>query len=310
LAYEIGRRDWKNVLLILTVGTLNGVGWSLLQNWKWAPDVWPGASFNWWRCWESSGGISIGLAYGLAYFLVNRRMSEPELAIVRTRRSIARPSLEWLVVYLGLATLGVHLVLGPAMWRIIQRARDGELGDRLDVRLIPGAFGVAVLAVLVLFGLAYCLFRRGSYSREPAPPTKAYGDLSLERFGLYLGLLFGLGFSIRNGLKGWFNIYRGDEDYYSGELWKYAAPGMLACLMVLCGWVLIRPVPRNFPGDLFPRAYWSMWLVLIVLNVLAQLITGPLSQWNEFAFNLYYLLLFLITAVIVVNYTALTKRVA
>ena len=27
LAYEVGRRDWKNVVLIFTVGTINGAGW-------------------------------------------------------------------------------------------------------------------------------------------------------------------------------------------------------------------------------------------------------------------------------------------
>jgi hypothetical protein len=73
LAFEIGRRDWRNVRLILTVGLVNGLGWSLLQNWKWAYVFWPGFNFNFWRCWESSGGISIGIAYGVAFFLVNRR---------------------------------------------------------------------------------------------------------------------------------------------------------------------------------------------------------------------------------------------
>jgi len=67
LLFEAGRRDWKNVKLILTVGVVNGLGWALCQNWQWAARVWPDGHFNFWRCWESSGGISIGIAYGLAY---------------------------------------------------------------------------------------------------------------------------------------------------------------------------------------------------------------------------------------------------
>ena len=62
--------------LISTVGLLNGLGWALFQNWRWASGLWPDAHFNWWRCWESCGGISIGAAYGVAYYLVNRRASE------------------------------------------------------------------------------------------------------------------------------------------------------------------------------------------------------------------------------------------
>jgi hypothetical protein len=66
LLFEALRRAGKNIVLILTVGLVNGAGWALLQNWTWAKRVWPGAHFNFWRCWESSGGLSIGIAYGIA----------------------------------------------------------------------------------------------------------------------------------------------------------------------------------------------------------------------------------------------------
>lgn len=211
LGYEAVRKDWKNVLLISTVGLLNGLGWAALQNWKWAPQVWPGASFNWWRCWESSAGISIGLAYGLAYFLVNR--PAPDLG------SAAEP------------VSGAH-------------------------------------------------------------PT-------LERFAAYFGLLLGLGLSIRNGLKGWTNIYLGNEDYWSAVLWRTVGPLLLVALAILAVWNWYRPVPKGFTGDIFPNARRVMWLALITLNVIAQLVTGPHSQWNETAFALYYSLSLLITALIV-----------
>lgn len=93
LLYEVIRRDWKNVKLILTVGLVNGLGWAVCQNWKWAPGIWPHVHFNWWRCWESSGGISIGVAYGLAYYLVNCR--SPERRGRHDWSMLARISSDW-----------------------------------------------------------------------------------------------------------------------------------------------------------------------------------------------------------------------
>ncbi len=51
-----------------------------------------------------------------------------------------------------------------------------------------------------------------------------------------------------------------------------------------------------------------MSLVLIVQNVLAQLVTGPIHQRNEFTFSIYYVLLFAITAVIVIHYSAMSRQ--
>lgn len=280
LFYELARRDWKNVTLIATVGLVNGAGWSLCQNWKWAPQAFSGADFNWWRCWESSGGISIGIALGLAYFLVNRPLTASELAQVRQRRSIAGPNFEWLVTYLGLLA-----VLGLVM--------AGEITY----------LGLIYDAVLMAFGVVYYLARRKAYAAQPAPPSLAYGDPNLERLGLFLGVLFGLGFSLRNGLKGWCNIYIGREEFWGDWLWRIIGPALLLGMLAICAAILWRPLPRNFAGDRFPRATAIMWLVLIVQNILAQLVTGPRHVWSEFAFGVYYLLLLAITGVIVVHFS-------
>jgi hypothetical protein len=219
LGYETARRDRKNVTLILTVGLLNGLGWALLRNWSWATTLWPTAHFNFWRCWESSGGISIGVAYGIAYFLVNRRLSEPERNKLRV----------WL--------------------------------------------------------------------SHPHP--------NAERLAAYLGLLFGLGVSIKNGGKGWANIYVGNEDYWNGVLWRIIGPLMLIAALALVLRVWRRPLPRDARADVFPHAYRLVWLVLITQNVLAQLVTGPHTVWSETAFSLYYLLLFAVSAVIVHHFHCL-----
>jgi hypothetical protein len=219
LLFEVGRRDWKNVKLILTVGVLNGLGWAMCQNWQWAARVWPDGHFNFWRCWESSGGISIGIAYGVAYYLANNRMSEPELAAQGT----------------------------------------------------------------------------GS-------------NPNLERLGAYLGLLLGLGLSVKNGLKGWCNIYIGNENYWSSVLWKIVGPLMVLGLLAILVRIWLRPLPKPFAGDAFPHAYRLVWLMLIVQNVIAQLVTGPWTVWSEMAFSIYYLVLFFLSAVILHHYHVLKTR--
>ncbi len=212
LLAEVIRRDWKNVTLITTVGVINGAGWALCQNWNWAHTVFPGIHFNFWRCWESSGGISIGIAYGVAYYLVNR----PDTG-----------------------------TSGP------------------------------------------------SY-RLPSP--------NLQRFGVYFGLITAMGFSIKNGLKGWANIYLGNEEYWSRFLTLAIFPLVLLSLAVLAVRIVIRPLPRDFDKDPIPEAAWLVWGVLIIQNIIAQLVTGPHSDWTENAFCLYYLILFVISSTIVYHY--------
>ena len=214
LGCEVIRRDWRNTTLILTVGLVNGLGWALCQNWHWAAGFWPQANFNWWRCWESSGGISIGIAYGIAYYLVNRPVSAKSQPTSR------------------------FVQAGP----------------------------------------------------------------NFERFGAYLGLLLGLGLSFRNGLKGWANTYLGHEDYWSHILWRVMGPLMLAGVVGIIAWIRWRPLPKDFGGDVFPHAHRLIWLVLITQNVIAQLVTGPLTSWNEVAFSIYYAGLFALTGVIVYHF--------
>jgi MFS family permease len=278
--FEIGRKDWKNVKLILTVGLVNGLGWSLLQNWQWAAPAWPDAHFNFWRCWESSGGISMGIAYGLAYYLVNRRMPLEEGALQGRGLANGQLNLEWLAVYLGLLSAAGFLF----------------------IEVLHGWWGALYFGLAGAFGVGYYLLRRMLLGKGLAELASPQEDPNLERLGVYLGLLLGLGMSIRNGLKGWFNLYKGNEAYWDNILWNMAAPLMLVCLLAILARILLRPVPRDFQGDTFPHAYWLIGLVLIVQNVIAQMVTGPYSSWQEVAFSIYYLLLFFITATILYHY--------
>ena len=121
--------------------------------------------------------------------------------------------------------------------------------------------------------------------------------------------MFGLGLSIKSGLKGWANIYLGNEDYWNGVYWKIIGPLLIAGAVILVARIRLRPLPRDYPGDVFPHAYRLIWLVLITQNVLAQLVTGPGKVWNEAVFTIYYVLLFILSGVIVHHIQSLKRRV-
>ncbi|CAN5145642.1 hypothetical protein BH10PLA2_BH10PLA2_06250 [soil metagenome] len=266
LLFEVIRREWKNVILISTVGIINGCGWAAFQNWKWAKRVWPDSSFNFWRCWESSGGLSIGIAFGIAYFLVNRRMTDGERELIARRQSIAGPNFEWLLVFCGLtAFIGPHfrgwtasrgllsdtmsyylpvIYCFAAIYYLLNRRTHGASSGLVGLLglVIPLAFLVggywpwpretAVRYILIctaaiyVAGLGWLYINRRAFEAEKAATTPPTGDPILERLGLYLGLLFGLGLSIRNGAKGWFNIYqqKQSDSSLSQFLWSWVGP--------------------------------------------------------------------------------------
>src|SRR5581483_1272296 len=101
-------------------------------------------SFNFWRCWESSGGICIGVAYGTAYFLVNRRMSADERAVLAARRAVAGPNFEWLLIFTGLA----------ASLSLFTRAVTG------------GIWGSFAYLTLLIFAAAYYLSHRADVGSD------------------------------------------------------------------------------------------------------------------------------------------------
>jgi hypothetical protein len=165
----------------------------------------------------------------------------------------------------------------------------------------PARFPLAYTCGLVAIGLVWLALFRSEFAAEKNAGTPKAGDAMIESFGLGLGLLTGLGLSIRNGAKGWFNIYLGDERYWSEVLWRYLGPTFLAILIGLALWTLYRRARMRLPKGRLPYAYGAIWLVLVVQNTIAQLVTGPWSQWHEVAFSIYYMLLFFITAVIIIH---------
>jgi len=154
------------------------------------------------------------------------------------------------------------------------------------------------------YGVAYYLVNRpvSDEERERLGALLTNVRPNLERFGAYLGLILGLGLSIQNGLKGWANLYLGNEDLWAARFWNVIGPLLLVFVAGAIVLIAIRRLPKGYEGDVFPHAAWLIWTVLIVQNIIAQLVTGPHSNWVETAFSIYYVVLFLITAGIVIHY--------
>jgi hypothetical protein len=187
--------------------------------------------------------------------------------------------------------------LGPDHARV--RTRSFELGLTV-MRLY--------LAAVILVGTSWYFVCLRGFAAERRSGTPAEGDPNLERLGLALGLLAGLGLSLEYGIKGWFNTYGYDERVWDLRLQHALAPLYLLMVLAIALWVLLRPLPRSFRGNIFPHAAAAMWLVLLVQNAIAQAITGPLTDWNERAFSIYYGVLFAFTAVTVVHFQLVKKR--
>lgn len=292
LLFEALRRDWRNVTLIGTVGLLNGAGWAALQNWTWAEARWPGA-FNWWRCWESSGGISIGIAYGVAYFLVNRPRPVEEIAPPPTRLDDGRISVAWLATWLLFTLPPVGIAVAALVDRsFLPLGAMAPLGYYLF--MAANVFALPLLLVASATGVGYYLRRRGAGTL----PAGVAEDPGLARWAVLSTVALGLAVNLCNGLSGFANIYGGDKDLWSDRLWRVIGSAMVVTLVYLSWRLVRRPLPRG-GRDAFPDESRIVWSVLIVQLGIGLLVTGPLTDGREAAFAAWYLALFGVTAAIV-----------
>jgi hypothetical protein len=238
--------------------------------------------------------LGVTVAYGLLYFLtalwkiVTTRPTEEATITPFFQRY---PNLDWLAVYLSLTIIACSFFRGELhpwhgwFWLVNENP--------------PLWTGLLGLACLGAFGLIWCAL---SYFRPRED------DGGLERFAVHLGLLLGLGMSLKNGTRGWANNYLGDEDYWGEVFWRYIGPGMLIVLAAIVLLALAQRVMARRAGDAVPHAFALIILVLAQQNIIAHFITGPPTNWNEVVFNIYYVLLFLMTAVIFYHYHFLQTR--
>ncbi len=110
LTYEIVRKDWVNVKLIVLVAGIAGGLWSAFQVIQYMSALFPTTNFNFWRVWESNGGVGIGIAYGIAYYYCNRSLT-PGDPNQRIQRYSKHPNAEKIWAYLALIIgLGFYVI--------------------------------------------------------------------------------------------------------------------------------------------------------------------------------------------------------
>ncbi|MBD3188137.1 hypothetical protein GF325_14975 [Candidatus Bathyarchaeota archaeon] len=117
IAHEMLRKEWRTVKMALLVGAITGIWWMFFQ---WLIEVNVGQDppfdFNWWRVWEALSGTGIGISYGIAFFLFNKRRA-PKQVLERDVQPFSKtPNLAKLFgVELSLiATVGYNLRNGIA----------------------------------------------------------------------------------------------------------------------------------------------------------------------------------------------------
>lgn len=309
LLFEALRLDWKNVTLISTVGIINGAGWALLQNWAWAKRLWPDSTFNFWRCWETTGGISIGIAFAVAYFLVNRRMSDGKIEEAHALRvSAPTPGWTWLLAYIVYAAALGYIApeVMPAWHGLSNALMDWAVPTPLADWFFPVLCSATLMLIAIVFAAAY--FGKANANGSRSDYALSVDSPVLERWGAHLGLILGLGISTERGFKGWANIYLGNEHFWDNVGWVIVGPAMVILMIVSAVTLLRSYCPTDPDADVFPYAYGLVWLVIVVQNVIAQCVTAPYTNWNEVAFNIYYILLFFITAPIIYHIHHITTR--
>lgn len=147
LGYEIGRRDWRAVGMILVLAL--GFAIPFAVGGAWHTMHGSELKIGWWKNWEMTIGLGGGLAFGLAFFLFNRpaAASRPALG-AKSRAFFASYFPFWLPalivcfsVYDGLSNLhgfertaAGHIIIlvlltavvGATAWRRIQQTKGQQ----------------------------------------------------------------------------------------------------------------------------------------------------------------------------------------
>ncbi len=111
LFYEVVKKDWRNVMLALTMALGFGLAFSIFGFWHLLPNI-SDLPIDWWKNWEMSIGLVGGATIGVCYYLYNRPFNESELEFVRKQPYTLHRNAEKLV--------GVYLTLTIAIgWSII-----------------------------------------------------------------------------------------------------------------------------------------------------------------------------------------------
>lgn len=94
--YEIIRKEWRGVLLTLTIALGFALAFSIFAFWHYGPQF-SDLDIGWWKHWEMSIGFFGGASFGLAYYLFNRPYNEEKILIIRQQPFSQHPNAEKLI---------------------------------------------------------------------------------------------------------------------------------------------------------------------------------------------------------------------
>ena len=134
LAFEIGRRDWRAVGIMLVMALGFAIPFSVGGYWHTMNDS--ALQISWWKNWEMSIGLGGGLAFGLAFYLFNR----PEDVAPRPVTSTERIAGAGIPLAIGLAQI---LMGGYEGFRSLHKLPWAELPD-LSAFLVIAGLGPAI----------------------------------------------------------------------------------------------------------------------------------------------------------------------
>lgn len=183
VAYEIFKRDWRNVKLVLTIAGLTGLTWVGFQAWHfvddWLLSVDPGVRWDWWKGWEILSGMGIGIAYAVGWALWNQPLP-PDHPEARRQPYSAIPRWERLLGFHATIMAGVILAIRQGSAGFLKHVGVPKAGRQL-VQLWVVVIGVA--GGLVILGYLYRASRA-----NPAPPGKGGKMASREALWIVTAL--------------------------------------------------------------------------------------------------------------------------
>jgi len=171
LAFEIARKDWRAVGVMLVMGLGFAIPFSAGGYWHTMYRT--GIPIGWWKNWEMTIGLGGGLAFGLAFYLFNRPLRETPKPLNPGRQ---------------IAAAGIPIVIGLA--QILMGGYEGfRRLHKLDIAELPDLSALLVLGGMLLVSLAAIPLSR-KMPAENAKPIPAW-----PMFGI-IGLIIVIGFAI------------------------------------------------------------------------------------------------------------------
>jgi hypothetical protein len=181
LAFEIWRKNWENAKLIMIVGICTGIGWMVFQFWMFAGQWFPGATWNFWRCWESSAGFSIGIGYSIAFMTCNK----PSTTVEKNAKHVHPNAERFIGIYLALVIGLTYAITGGIEGAYIIY---DDPSNSLLPQVIAGAGFVTVALILILVTWIRQVKLQKEVSREINHDTLAWLYLPIMSAFFVVGL--------------------------------------------------------------------------------------------------------------------------